>query len=64
MSAIIYARHSTDKQGESSATRQPEVCREHAIKHDLRIVLEESEEVSSGVPFEKRPGGARVLVAL
>ena len=48
MTAVIYARYSSDMQSETSIDAQVRACREYAAQHDLNIINIYADEAVSG----------------
>ena len=59
--AVLYARHSTDKQNESSTADQLALCRRYCDAQEIEVVAEFYDEALSGSSTEGRAGFQRLL---
>lgn len=56
VTAVIYARYSTEKQSETSIADQISVCEAHARRHGWTVAERFTDEGISGASFGNRPG--------
>lgn len=56
VTAVVYARYSTERQSESSIADQVSVCEAHARKHGWTVAEYFTDEGISGASFGNRPG--------
>ncbi|MFA5383951.1 MAG: recombinase family protein [Eubacteriales bacterium] len=60
MNAVIYARYSTAEQRTESITAQLRACSLYAVKHDINVIREYTDEARSGTT-DDRPAFQRMI---